>query len=104
MRHLAVQISCDTGDWKVLSSKSEPLWEAPWVESKVHVALRVEREGSVDSEDSNMEQDGIELLHKQLIFAVSILGTAILDELILSGAGRSGYNNFLCPHTATRGQ
>ena len=51
-----------------------------------------------------MEQDGIELLHKQLIFAVCIFGTAILDELILSGAGRSGYNNFLYPHTATRGQ
>ena len=39
-------------------------WVAPWVESKVHVALRVDWEVSVDSEDSNMEQDGIELLHK----------------------------------------
>ena len=76
------------------SSKSKPLWVAPWVESKVHIALRVDWEVSVDSEDSNMEQDGIELLHKQLIFAVSILGTAILDELILSIAGRSRYNNF----------
>ena len=53
------------------------------MESKVHVALRVDREGSVDSEDSNMEQDGIELLHKNVFFAVSILGTPILDELIL---------------------
>ena len=60
-----------SGDWKVLSSKSEPLWVAPWVESKVHVALQVDREGCVDSEDSN-----------------------ILDELIPSGAGWCGYNNF----------
>ena len=88
----------------VHSSKSEPLWVAPWVESRVHIALCVDWEGGVDSEESNMEQDGIELLHKKWFFAVSILGTAILDELMLSGAGRSGYNNFLYPHTATRGQ
>ena len=50
------------------SFKSEPLWVAPWVESKVHVALRVDWEGSVDSEDSNIEQDGIELLHKMIKF------------------------------------
>ena len=50
------------------SFKSEPLWVAPWVESKVHVALRVDLEGSVDSEDSNIEQDGIELLHKMIKF------------------------------------
>ena len=49
----------------VHSSKSEPLWVAPWVESRVHIALCVDREGGVDSEDSNMEQDGIELLHKK---------------------------------------
>ena len=36
---------------------SVPLWVAPWVESKVHVALRVD--GSVDSEDINIGQDGM---------------------------------------------
>ena len=73
------------------SSKSEPLWVDPWVESKVHVALRVDWEGSVDSEDINISQDRIELLHRLISFsAVSILGTQIVDELMLPGASRSG--------------
>ena len=67
------------------------------MESKVHVALRVD--GSVDSEDINIGQDRIELIHN--FFAVSILGTSIMDELMLPGPG--GLDITLCyPHTTTR--
>ena len=62
------------------------------MESKVHIALRVDRKGSVDSEDINIGQDWIELLH---FFAVSIHGTSIVDELILLRAGRYGCQSVL---------
>ena len=62
------------------------------MESKVHIALRVDREGSVDSEDTNIGQDWIELIH---CFAVSIHGTSIVDELILPRAGWYGYQSVL---------
>ena len=61
------------------------------MESKVHVALRVDCEGCVDSEDINIWQDRIELLHRLISFsAVSILGTWIVDELMHPEARRSG--------------
>ena len=61
------------------------------MESKVHIALRLDRKGSVDSEDINILQDGIELLHRLISFsAVSILGTWIVDELMHPEARWSG--------------